>query len=946
MARGHTRSAIVWWCCVFFAAIALFAAGGWILRGLDALSHRGRGYLGHQLRSRHDLLLYIPFEKPRPVNLATGCDLLRHNLGDGPGRYGTGCVVDDDKRTLFWTDSSLGALPDATGTLAFWWKPLSGPDGVENRIFWSHSKDSVLGIRLRQGRLEVVYTLSDYTRGVVGVPCDRSWEGYSHFALVLAGDALRLYVDGEVVLSRTFSNTLSPPHHFFGFGGDPRVPTHALYDDLALWKRALTATEIRGIARSPYPVSVRCEPVVVGCVRFLEFSRSFMSGAYRVFDRLVPHVTSPAVIRSEIPALELRLSKADSRHFRKAYEKTARRAERTRKATRFRTISAFYQGRSESIEACLDDLGMFETPSRRYSFELKAPPGFLAEGSGMVRLYPPERWEVFHPDALRPLPLDRRRFVRLYLQGDFQGFYLMEPMDRCGSAWLLAGRRQPARKDFIFFDSQPSLSLEEKKLSDEEVARRYREIGALLRSDVRFPWSAQELRFRERRFGKRRADLAFAAPALSANDLKGANPSDYYVVTNLDLSAYGENVIWHSSNPQVLSPDGIVRRPDGDIPLVVELRADSPNGKSRSFRFRVIPSHPRFQALHFHLSMPLEKMWDRDFTCRLFPAGGGKARWLTGTQGEGAGIHHRGNTSYVRAAKRSMSVEFDEPVDLGLTGRPNRHALLLSGYADATKIRNKLCFDTYQAMRATSVRRSPFVTWTEVFVNGEYAGMWEMASRLQDVAAPSFRRMFKVPTPNSLWYTAEPDFLTFVGTPPLPPGAFDDFVELSKFVTESDPKDFLGRFEEFFDKDALIDFFLLVNFTGNFDGRVTNQFICQRREDGKWECLPWDYDKTFMDKDGKDLWLYNPLFARLKNESPDFLHLAAKRWKHLRAGVLSDENLLGWFDRQAAFLSPCMDDELDLLQPMDTMGGYDEQTKALRAEILYRLRLLDGKFAL
>ena len=152
-----------------------------------------------------------------------------------------------------------------------------------------------------------------------------------------------------------------------------------------------------------------------------------------------------------------------------------------------------------------------------------------------------------------------------------------------------------------------------------------------------------------------------------------------------------------------------------------------------------------------------------------------------------------------------------------------------------------------------------------------------------------------------------------------------------------------------FDLDALVDFFLLVNFTGNEDGRVTNQFVGRRAEDGRWMLLPWDYDKTFLvapaGKIARKGLMSSPLFKRIAAVLPSFRSRVSARWRELRSGILSEASLDGWIDERAALLAPFMDEDYRVVPPLGHDGDYAAAVEAFRAEVRFRLSLLDRLLA-
>ena len=577
---------------------------------------------------------------------------------------------------------------------------------------------------------------------------------------------------------------------------------------------------------------------------------------------------------------------------------------------------------------------------RRPSVLLRAAPGVFAPGSGLVRLVPPERYGALHPDAPDALP-PAQSLVRVLLDGEFRGLYALETLDRTGGAWRVNGVREAQRPNHLFYGSQPDAPA----AADQGAAL------SLLLSDPRFPWSAAESRWRRRVHAERRAKLAFAPPALSALDLMGDNPSPFYVTNDIDLAAAGPGVSWRSSDPATLDVDGTACPAccEGDLPRTVELTGTFPDGTERTFRFRVMPEKPRLPAIFLHVGAPVRKDRRTDFTAARIGVGGGAADILVGTASTGGGLRHRGNTSYVRGARRSLSLEFDRPVAWAGAPDPATHVLLLSGYADATRLRNALSFDAFAAMRPDARRGAVPVSWTEVFVNGEYAGVWETCPRLKDVVSPWAAPIYKVRTPGGLWSRVSADMLD--RRDDIEPGepdaadAYDPFLELARFAVESSKKSFVARAGDWFDLDNLADMYLLLNFTGNMDGRITNQYIVRRRSDGRWLALPWDYDKTFLNDKSRDMTLSNALYDRSIRWLPGFRGRLSERWAALRAGPLSDGTLDRWIDERAAHLAPFMDEDFRLVPPADFTGTYSQAVESLRHMVHHRAKLLDAQFS-
>ena len=152
---------------------------------------------------------------------------------------------------------------------------------------------------------------------------------------------------------------------------------------------------------------------------------------------------------------------------------------------------------------------------------------------------------------------------------------------------------------------------------------------------------------------------------------------------------------------------------------------------------------------------------------------------------------------------------------------------------------------------------------------------------------------------------------------------------------------FAEKVGELFDADSLIDHFLMLNFTENYDGQVVNQFLARDAASGRWFIVPWDYDKTFF---GSGVRLGTTLLSHCLDDVPGFRDAAAAKWRKLRAGDMSDAAVLARIDRDAARLAPYMEEEYRLLQPPGWDGDFPGAVEGLKKGVLQRLKTTDEYF--
>lgn len=949
------------------AAARVARVSAWVLAGLAAAwcvwawlaadkefarfqrrTDSARRRLAEALRGGHGVEFYAPLDERVPADFISGRVLGGTGAVSVPGVFGEARRFDGRPGENLVAGRMLWAGFARSGfTLSFWVR-FSGEDGGggERRLVWDRDGRSGVGLRVADGRLEASFGDAEALR-VLSAPAPEAGR-FAHVAFSVGLDRAALYVDGRECDSCGVAAPLELRSHNVAFGTDGHYPPSMDVDEWSVWRRPLGAGEVARLAAARHPLPGLLEPKSGARVRRREAEAGRFRTLIETLGALRPGLTPPAVFNSAVPVLELRLSGDDRRHFRKAHLEALASGFRTKRGERVRRVQASFGGRTERIAAWLDETVPAFRVSTRPAFVLASEEGLFGEGSGLARLFPPEQWGERRPDAARPLPLDPGLLVRLHLDGDFLGLYCLMPFETPGAPWFATGARDVARTDRLHFGTPSGVRADGAGMSGTEREAAWGRMLGLLGSDPGFPLLPPEARLLAERHEARREELLLPDPARGAETVLGGNPAAMYVTNDLDLAAAGAGWTWRSSDPGTITPEGRVVRPEGGAPRIVELTAEGADGSGYSLRFRVMPREAPLPALFLSFGRPLDKLGRTDFACFRVPAGkdaGGE--WVSG--GPGGGAKLRGNTSYVKGRRRSINLKFDGPVSVPGVEGDVRHLLLLSGYADGSRLRNALSFEAFRAMTEGGAVRAPPVSWAEVFVNGAYAGVWECCPRLQDALSESFDALYKVRTPGGLWTSAEAsaEVVDRVDKAGREGGGdpYAPFRELVRFVAESDAARFAEEVGEAFDLDELIDFFLLVNFTGNADGRVTNQFIGRRAEEGRWVLLPWDYDKTFLvgtqGRGTKTGLIVSPLFQRLFQDVPGFRERVARRWEELRAGALSDEAVDGWIAEHGATLAPCMEEDYRVVPPFGWDGDFAGAIETLRAEAGSRLKLLD-----
>lgn len=932
--RSRRRSLSLACLCVL-AALLFLKAGSLVIRGLDKIQVRLENRIGRRLYERHGLLFLAPMDGPHPIDTVSRQPLHIRKSERTQGKVGDARRVNLDHDVLIRADV-IGKLTNSTATFASWFRPV---DTVRKQLLFSNrSHEDGFVLALEKGALLLSVNT---TNGSVRVSCPFAGVSnrFTHVAVAFSHSEAILFQSGRESCRMALEKPVGFPSKPLLYGSPTFWPFEGDIDELAIWDRPLGKKEIAAVARARHGIRHKYEPWRTGILALASWLSRTASPTYRVIDRLWPRNWTSATLAADIPIFIAWPSKADLRHFSRAHALSLRNGYRTRKAAEFRRIDMAFGGRIVTLELALDNVYSVGEP-RRMAFVVRDPSRTVFGGSGLVRLYPPEHHSVLHADARCALPLSAK-FVRLYFANVFQGLYVVEPFDREGGSWMAYGSHTGFATNSIGYRAKSSVYQE--PLPGPARDKAFSHVAALVASDVFFPWSRQEVLAQSR---KREIICAVDKFTLLENnfspDILNGNLSPLYVTGDLNLQG-NPRLRWESSEPDIVSETGKVTRPDSGAPRSVILTSTYSRTEIRKqIRVRVIPKKPTLQTLFLHVATPIDKFTRTDFSCLRIPAGGGEGEWFTGTAATGGGVHHRGNTSYLKGVKRSMSLKFDEPVTFLEDKLPARHVFLFSGYADPTRLRNRLSFDSY---RAAAGRRAPngitMIDWAEVFINGEYFGVWELAHRVRDLFGPDDGLLFKIRSQHPrLWTLPFPEMAEAISPPDIRADTALPLVEILENVANTPPREFSHMAKQNFMIDSLVDYFLILNFTQNYDGQVVNQYLARDSTSGKWLVIPWDYDKTFFTANAPPL--SNNLIHRLWHDVPSFRRQCIVKWRDLRAGALSDEAVLSRIDAQAELLAPYMEEDYRLKQPAGWTGDFPAAIESLKTTVSERLKALDS----
>ena len=944
---------IIFFACLLVLATAALTA----LLSSDKLlfdyPEKGVRYLliriGNGLSSQYGLAFFMSFDEPHPLESVERVPVDCPGTRSATGHFGRARKISGESSSYIATRVFWDKVKSPNYTLSFWVK-VDEPR-PDQEIWYSEAGAGSIGFKLEDGQMTFFVPSTSLVQKVSD-PFD-SFKKFVNLVAVVDGATgqAKLYENGQPKAEAAVSvGTL--PRRYLEFGRAQWNSFRGSVDEAAVWQRALTDREVRTLARSQRPLLTRLEPVNVAVLKGVQAYRKIVPMVLEAFHKLNPAYNTYLPIKVGLPEVSFHFSNSDSRHFIHAHEESLLSGQRTDRAAHFKRVIAQINGKLREMEVCLDDSYNTETPARRPAYIVQSLPEPSDESFEPLRIYPPESYSLFHPDSPYPTPLDTNGLVRLSIDGNNKGIYCMEPVDRLGGAWLADDWRKMHNRRFPLRNSWGGKLGEEWRLSPEDRQANRNWIRHLLSCDFQNPWSPREWSWQIRRQERLFKEAEFSEHTMSAFDVLGRNPSPFYILSDLDLTSAGFGYVWKSSNPKLIDDAGQVKRPDGDLPREVVMTATSPDGKTSDYRFRVVPANPRLPALMLHINSPLVKISRQDFSAIFYPAGSQSIpRRLTGFQNTGGGIKHHGNTSYWKAAKKPLSLRFDEPHHL-FTQTDTKNLYLLSGYADDTRLRNKFSYDTFRSFSAPDKQRyAPEMAWTEVFINGNYYGVFETCTRIHGTLLGTTDKpddphntplLFKIRSVIPLFANTDVDIFEAIL-----PGADDlcrrdAVLGLMQFTSGADSVTFKRDIAKHIDVDNLIDFTLLLNFAGNEDGRVTNFYLARgAAEDSPFFLIPWDYDKTFRER---FRFLGNHLIGRMQDEYPGFNDRLIRRWSELRSSVLSDQAVDHRITAMENTLAGYMDWEYEIITMPVGTPDYATTVAEFRRIVKIRLKNMDAYF--
>lgn len=938
-------------------ALLLFPLAAPPGRLFDAPAQRvekARARLVRHLAERRGLLHAITFDEPVPAEFLSGRPFVFSGTVAGPGRHGRARKFDGRERTQIETPLRWDKIGRAF-TLSFW---VNVSPGRSDQCIWYRAAQGVqVGFHLEEGRMTFDVP-SAAGRQSVSYPFGR-YGTFVHLAATVDADrgSVALYENGRR-MAESSVQSLDLPRANLAFGKHVwyanRDPFRGWVDEATVWGRVLPEKEIRRLARARRGVLWTAG----GSVRYLKWR--FAQGWARAVRAWAGWPDGLAALtgagRGErlaigrLPEIKLIVSGKVRRELLAAHRRSQQSGRRTQAGARRRPGHVAFAGQVHPawISLAGGDMEYAEGARAGYVVELQDDARIL--GARRLLLQPPEGGAWLYPLAdgrLRTrlgLPAVSNGLCRVSLQGWNLGTFLYSNHDRGGflpgdaRTSATDGVRVPLHWNLVFRqlptpEWRPADARAAWPLSARETESLYDAVvdewGGCLLGDLQNPRSRKEIRWQLAQGRARAAALWPAAPETATRaqaiadfldefSVLGSNASPDRLVAPLalDLPALakdGVSIRWRSAAPAALGADGAVFRPETGGPVAAQLVAIVDDGHAtaeKTLTFRVMPQRIPLAALFLNVRDALDKSRRVDAVAEFCEPGEDvPARVLLATQSERGGLEHRGNSSYWNP-KKLFSLKTDEPHRL-LDGSARRTLLAVNSKQDPTFVRNRTAYGLFRSWgTAAAPRPAPDSRFAEVFMNGRYYGLFELAARVdEDLLDDAFAAARDPEVSRWIIYRHETLFPRNADLRVRrPTDSAGDFTgpagDFERFCAQPPAADWERELGRRLDLANLADFQLLLNLFQNRNGYpfdyLLHETLAYDAVRGTLFHVPWDFELTLHPAWDWE-WLRSGLMERLERESPGYAGRLAARWRELRTqGGLTPDALAARVDELAA----------------------------------------------
>lgn len=313
-----------------------------------------------------------------------------------------------------------------------------------------------------------------------------------------------------------------------------------------------------------------------------------------------------------------------------------------------------------------------------------------------------------------------------------------------------------------------------------------------------------------------------------------------------------------------------------------------------------------------------------------------------------------------------------------LIGMDAHHEWALHGpYLDKTLIRNYICFN----LAGDIMGYAPNVRFCELILNGEYQGLYlltetitagKMGARLElsvnkkdnsfsgyllRLDRGSNTELKNINNFTSYTYKTDSKVnIVYPGnanlTPFLASGICEDFSDFEKalYSYDYDSEDF--GYENYIDVNSFIDYFLINEFTSNYDAGSKSTYM-YKGIDGKLHMCVWDFNNAFDNYQENEtshriFYLQDVLWYDMLFKDEKFVEKVISRYYELEKQYLNEEYINSYIDSVIEYLGPAIDRNFEkwghtflpewdrLFDSHRNLHSYDEAVSQLKGYIKNR----------
>lgn len=408
---------------------------------------------------------------------------------------------------------------------------------------------------------------------------------------------------------------------------------------------------------------------------------------------------------------------------------------------------------------------------------------------------------------------------------------------------------------------------------------------------------------------------------------------------------------------------------EGDLASGVVVTKDS-SGKERRFRTQVLREALNIPVVSIETENGAEIKSKSQYISATFSMTGGEYPSLAETH---IRIRGRGNSSW-KWEKKPYKIHFDEPTSL--LGLPaGEEWALVSNFADKSLMRNHLA----QVMASTlSFEYSPTQAFVDVFLNGEYLGVYTLGEHLEagdgrvevdyNAAATDCGFFLEaggvvsgVDVKGIHYFHADLLKFVLIKSPEATTLTSKQFQFIQNYFLKANDAIEKGEgYEKYLDMESVIDWLIMTELTCNTDCSWRRSTYFKKDPGEKLVMGPvWDFDLAFgnfsKDNPNYDTWVstepdddyIGETWSTHLLKDPEFQKAFQKRWREVSGNLM--QTALSEIEKSYSILSPSAKYNFERWDILGKKVAFERQDttkyKTYSSQILYLQNFLTDRAA-